>query len=75
MCLAVPGKIICIDRSLPELAKAKVDFGGVVKEICIEWVEVEEGDYILAHAGLAISRIDRHEAEEVLEDIRKLSRI
>ena len=53
MCLAVPGKIISIDRSIPEMTMAKVDFGGILKNICIEWVDVIQGDYILAHAGLA----------------------
>mgnify|MGYP000813293464 CR=1 FL=1 len=52
MCLAVPGKIISIDRSIPEMTMAKVDFGGILKNICIEWVDVKQGDYILAHACL-----------------------
>ena len=31
MCLAIPGKIISIDRSEPELAMARVDFSGITK--------------------------------------------
>ncbi|HDJ33086.1 MAG TPA: HypC/HybG/HupF family hydrogenase formation chaperone, partial [Bacteroidetes bacterium] len=38
MCLAIPGKIISIDRSNPDLVMAKVDFAGVKKDICIQWV-------------------------------------
>ena len=34
MCLAVPGKVISIDESNPELRMAKVNFGGVNKNIC-----------------------------------------
>ena len=49
MCLAIPGKIISIDRSEPELAMARVDFSGITKNICIQWVDVTERDYILAH--------------------------
>ena len=45
MCLAVPGKIISIDRSIPEMTMAKVDFGGILKNICIEWVDVKQGLY------------------------------
>lgn len=75
MCLAVPGKIIRIDRSLPELTMAQVDFGGIIKRICVEWVTVETGDYILAHAGMAITRLDTQEAEETLKDLQKLSRL
>lgn len=73
MCLAVPGKIISIDRSIPELTMAKVDFGGIQKNICIQWIDVAEGDYILAHAGMAISVLDTKEAEETLEDLKLLS--
>lgn len=72
MCLAVPGKIISIDRSVPDLAMAKVDFSGITKNICIQWVDVTEGDYILAHAGMAISVVNAQEAEETLEDLRQL---
>lgn len=75
MCLAVPGKIISIDRSVPDLAMAKVDFSGVTKDICVQWVDAAEGDYILAHAGMAISVVNAREAEETLEDLKKLERI
>lgn len=75
MCLAIPGKIISIDRSEPELAMARVDFSGIIKNICIQWVDVTEGDYILAHAGMAISVVNTREAEETLEDLKKLQRL
>ena len=51
MCLAIPGKIISIDTA-HELKMATVDFHGVRKEICIEWIDAGIGDYILAHACL-----------------------
>ena len=75
MCLAVPGKIVSIDRSVPDLAMAKVDFSGITKDICIQWVDATEGDYILAHAGMAISVVNAREAEETLEDLKELERI
>ncbi len=75
MCLAVPGKIVSIDRSMPDLAMAKVDFSGITKDICIQWVDATEGDYILAHAGMAISVVNAREAEETLKDLKKLERI
>ncbi|GAB6122807.1 HypC/HybG/HupF family hydrogenase formation chaperone [Dysgonomonas termitidis] len=74
MCLAVPGKIISIDDSIPELRMAKVDFGGMMKNVCIQWVEANEGDYILAHAGMAISLIDAGEAEKTLADFKTIAR-
>lgn len=75
MCLAIPGKIVSIDRSEPDLTMAKVDFSGIVKSICIQWVDVAEGDYILTHAGMAISVVNAQEAEETLEDLKKLQRL
>ena len=75
MCLAIPGKIVNIDRSEPDLTLAKVDFSGIMKDICIQWVDVSVGDYILAHAGMAISVVNAREAEETLEDLKKLGRL
>lgn len=75
MCLAIPGKIRSIDRSIPELAMAEVNFGGIVKTICVQWVDAAVGDYILAHAGMAIARIDASEAEATLQDLSQLSRL
>ena len=66
MCLAVPGKILSVDCSL-ELKTAKVDFGGLVKQICVEWHDVVPGDYVLVHAGMVISIIDNEEAERSLQ--------
>lgn len=74
MCLAIPGKILTINCSVPELTMAKVDFNGITKDICIQWVDVSVGDYVLAHAGMAISVIDAGQAKETLEDLKKLSR-
>jgi len=73
MCLAVPGKILSIDASVPELKMAKVDFGGVVKPICIQWLDVGLGDYILAHAGMAISTVNQDEAKDTLADFDALA--
>jgi len=73
MCLAIPGKILSIDTSVPELKMAKVDFGGVVKPICIEWLDVGLDDYILAHAGMAITKIDEDEAKETLADFETIA--
>ena len=74
MCLAVPGKILNIDASVSELKMAKVDFGGVIKSVCVQWMDVETGDYILAHAGMAISKINKEEAEQTLADFDTISR-
>jgi hydrogenase expression/formation protein HypC len=73
MCLAVPGKVISINKSNPDLAMAKVDFSGILKEICVQFLpEVREGDYILAHVGMALNILDEKEALETLSLIREL---
>ncbi len=72
MCLAIPGKIIAIDSD-PTLRMAEVDFGGISKSICIHYIEASLGDYILAHAGMAITRLDPEEAEATLADFQKIA--
>jgi hydrogenase expression/formation protein HypC len=73
MCLAVPGKVISIDESNPELRMAKVNFGGVNKNICIQWVpDVKVGEYILAHVGFALNKVDEKDAEETIKILREM---
>jgi len=73
MCLAIPGKIISIDNSDPELKMARVEFGGIHKEICIQWLDqVTVGDYILAHTGTALSIIDEEDARATLDLLREM---
>jgi hydrogenase expression/formation protein HypC len=68
MCLAVPGKIVSIDESTPELRMAKVSFGGVIKDVCVQWLpEAGIGDYIIAHVGMALNKLDEEEARLALE--------
>jgi hydrogenase expression/formation protein HypC len=66
MCLGIPGKVIEIDDT-PLMKMGKVDFGGVIREISLGYVpEVELGDYVIVHAGFAISQIDEEEAHETI---------
>ncbi|MCF6365205.1 MAG: HypC/HybG/HupF family hydrogenase formation chaperone [Bacteroidales bacterium] len=68
MCLAVPGKIISIDKSNSEFVTAKVSFGGAIKEINIQWLpEAKVGDYVMAHVGTALEIISTEEAEEAIK--------
>jgi len=67
MCLAVPGRIESIHGDAPLERRGRVDFGGVFREIQLAFVpEARPGDWVLAHAGLAISVLDEAEAERVL---------
>jgi hydrogenase expression/formation protein HypC len=76
MCLAIPGKIVSIDGSNNELKMAKVNFGGVMKDICIQWLDdVKVGDYVLAHVGFALNKIDQKDAEETIEILKQMGDI
>lgn len=76
MCLAVPGKIVSIDESNPELKMAKVNFGGVSKDVCIQWLDdVNIGDYVLVHVGFALNKVDEKDAEETLRILREMGDI
>jgi hydrogenase expression/formation protein HypC len=73
MCLGVPGKIIEIhaDRGL---RMCKVDFGGVIREVCIETLpEAQIGDYTIVHAGFALNLLSEEDALETLALLKELS--
>ncbi len=56
MCLAVPGKVLSIAGDDPLMRVARVDFGGIVKEINLAYTpEAEIGSYVLVHVGFAIT--------------------
>lgn len=67
MCLAVPGKVLEIDRSVTPLM-GTVSFGGVLKRVCLDWLpEIAVGDYVIVHVGFALARLDEQEAEKTLD--------
>ncbi|PKN89866.1 MAG: HypC/HybG/HupF family hydrogenase formation chaperone [Chloroflexi bacterium HGW-Chloroflexi-4] len=75
MCLAVPGKIIEINPT-PAAKMGKVDFGGVIREVCLEAVpEAELGNYVIVHAGFALNTLSEREAQETLDALRELGDI
>ena len=73
MCLGVPGKIIEIYQR-DKLHMCKVDFGGVVREVCIETLpEAKVGDYTIVHAGFALNLLSEQDAQETLEILREMA--
>jgi len=63
MCLGIPGKVVKIDGDV-----ALVDIGGVKKQVDIFLVpDVKVGDYVIVHAGSAISKVNEKEAHEMLK--------
>jgi hydrogenase expression/formation protein HypC len=63
MCLAVPAKIVSIDQKM-----ATVEIGDSQREASLVLLpDATMGDYVLLHAGFAISKIDEAEALETLK--------
>jgi hydrogenase expression/formation protein HypC len=73
MCLGVPGKIVEIEEN-DGLKMAKVDFGGIFREACLDYVpEAKIGDYCIIHVGFAISLLSEKEAMETLELLKQIT--
>lgn len=72
MCLAVPGRVVGIeDRD--DTRMAQVDFGGVVKDVCLAYVpDAEVGEYVIVHVGFALQRLDEESARASLELFEQL---
>jgi len=61
MCLAIPGQVIEIYEAF-DTRMGRVNFGGVVKEVCLAYV----------HVGFAITRVDEESAQRTLETFREM---
>ena len=70
MCLAIPGKIVEIDKKKEH---ATIDYGdGTKRKANITLVDAKIGDYVLVHAGFAIQTLDEKEAHETLSLFREM---
>ncbi len=73
MCLGVPGKIVEVFEN-NGLKMAKVDFGGIFREACLDYVpDAKMGEYCLIHVGFAISVLSEAEAMETLDLLKQIS--
>ncbi|UCG84845.1 MAG: HypC/HybG/HupF family hydrogenase formation chaperone [Gemmatimonadota bacterium] len=73
MCVGVPGRIADI-RQDGSLRMGIVDFGGATREVCLSYVDGEAGigDFVIVHAGFAISVLNEREAERSLRLLNEL---
>ena len=72
MCLGVPGKILEIYEA-NGLSMGKINFGGVVREVCLAYVpEAKVGDYAIIHVGFALNLISEQDAQETLEMLSQM---
>lgn len=68
MCLAVPSKVIEINDAV-----AKVTVDGVVRMASLMLLDdVGIGDYVIVHAGFAISKVDEEAALQTIADMRRM---
>jgi hydrogenase expression/formation protein HypC len=76
MCLAIPGKLETLTGSDPLARMGKVNFGGILKDVCLAYVpEARLGDYVIVHAGFALSRVDEDEAHKVFEYLKRMEEL
>jgi hydrogenase expression/formation protein HypC len=74
MCLGIPGKVL--DVGDDDLRMGRIEFGGIVKEACLAYVpEARAGDYVVVHAGFAISRVDEEQAQQFFAYLEALDEV
>ena len=72
MCLGVPGQITDIFEK-QGLRMGKIDFGGAIRETCLEYVpEAKVDDYVIVHVGFALSILSEEEAKETLDLLNEM---
>ena len=75
MCLAVPGRILEVYQE-EGLKMGRIDFAGTVNRACLDFVpEAGTGQYVIVHAGFAISMLNEEEAQESLKALKELAEI
>jgi hydrogenase expression/formation protein HypC len=73
MCLGIPGEVLSIEEETQGLRLGRARFGGVVREVSLDLVpEAQVGDYVVVHAGFAISVIDAEEAQAVFRLLQEM---
>lgn len=68
MCVGLSGKVVGLKDGM-----AYVDASGATREVSAELLEdLEPGDYVMVHAGIAIAKIngdDEQETEDLLDTL------
>jgi hydrogenase expression/formation protein HypC len=76
MCLGVPGQLVSIERNTGGLAVGRVRFGGISREVCLDYVpDARVGDFVVVHVGFAITIVDADEAERTLDFLRAMGEL
>ncbi|MGE5180300.1 MAG: HypC/HybG/HupF family hydrogenase formation chaperone [Bacteroidota bacterium] len=73
MCLAVPGKVVSLEKGPLGVPTGTVSFGGILKEVCLAYApDALVGDYVLVHVGFALGKIGEEEALGTFRALRGL---
>ena len=76
MCLAIPGKLETIAGDDPIVRMGRVNFGGVLKDVSLAYLpEIRVGDYVIVHAGFALSKVDEDEAAKIFDYLRQMNEL
>ncbi|MET7401579.1 HypC/HybG/HupF family hydrogenase formation chaperone [Dactylosporangium sp. NPDC005572] len=71
MCLGVPGRIVAVFQD-GDAPMADVDFAGERRRICLAYLpDLGPGDYVIAHMGFALTRVDEATAFSTLALMRE----
>jgi hydrogenase expression/formation protein HypC len=71
MCLGVPGRITTVADGFVRMGT--VDFDGSSLEVCLAYVpDAGPGDYVLVHAGFALTQLDERQAAQTLAALAEL---
>ncbi len=71
MCLGIPAKVVQIDKS----NLGKVDYLGTRVKTNFELLDnLKVGDWVIVHAGFAISRLNEEEARETFSILREMAK-
>ena len=75
MCLGIPGKIVKIFE-VEKTKMGKVEFSGVELDVCLEATpDAKVGEYVIVHAGFAISHLSKDEANETLSLLKEIDEV
>lgn len=68
MCIGIPVKIVKIDGN-----NGIAEYGGVKRKVGLQLIEdINIGDWVILHAGFAITKLDKQEAKETLELLKEI---
>jgi hydrogenase expression/formation protein HypC len=71
MCLGIPAKVTLVDDS----RQGKVDYLGAKVRVDFSLLEdVRPGDWVIVHAGFAITKLDEDDAQETLSLLREIAK-